>query len=175
MVSIDTTFRRSLAYGLDDVPFAEHGESLEGKLGQLKDLLSLHGQQEVLIKVMPNLASARVGATQLRNILGADYIVSVDTRGFIYARERRLTEPPRKDKKLRLDKSRWMTIPETMATLGLTRMWVHKLTERHQLTRHKFGARVLYRRSQVEQLAASRAEDKKQIRLSRNQFGDPDA
>ena len=164
-MDVDRAFITRLAYGLPREPFAAPGEPITGdRLAELRELLITSKGESVPVKLCTNEASARVIASRLRESLGADFVVTVDEHGILSARARAAGEPARRKKALRFDGTRWMTTEQAREALGYSELWLRTLAERGVITRHHFGRRVLYRRTDIEKLRARRATEKQSTR-----------
>lgn len=153
----DVLYQRRQAYQLVAEPlFAEGDPMTPARLQLLRQLLERGGQEQVLVKIFPDKRAAALAASDLRDDLGPDCIVSVDLHGLVYARERRLREPMRHHLKVKIDKSQWVTREAAARFLGVTLHGLLLITRRGELQRVPFGHRYLYRREDVEELHRKR-------------------
>lgn len=160
-MDVDRVFISRVAAGLPTPVFAEPGERIEDlRLAELREVLIAARGEDVPVKLCPNQGSARVIATRLRRVLGPEFVVTADEVGIVSARTRMAGEPARLKRSLRFDRARWMTADEAARHLGLSVLWLRRLSDRGEVSRKYFGRRVLYRRSEVERLRARRAAEK---------------
>lgn len=137
---------------LDSAPWLDTDERLDiAKVRQLIDELRRRGGRELWLRSYDSPLSAGPTATRIRRILGSDFYVR-RTGGDIYARARRVGEPPIKLRKIRLGET-WVTLEQAAEMLDMSSQWlrIHYLNT-GKLKRYRFGTRVVLRREDVNAL-----------------------